>query len=435
MINLKNKIVTVIGAQKSGIAAAELACKFGADVRLTDAADTVSDGLLRWAKETHVEVETGGHTCAFIESSDYVVVSPGVSIYTDIIVHAKARGICVLGEVEFAFQFAQAPVIAVTGSNGKTTVATLSHQIVEASDQLSVLCGNIGVPFSAVVKKCTQPDYFVVEVSSFQLESMLDEEAQHRFGITGFQPYIAILLNINQNHLDRHKDMNEYTQAKLRLFMNQKEDDYAIVNHHLDKLLLRPSRFACSTVVFNREDNGVNPNKQVLDGLANILNINPEHVDAVYTRFDGVEHRLESVGTVAGVHFVNDSKSTTVESGLWALRNISEPVILLCGGRDKNLDFTTIAEAVCDRVKAVIVYGEAKEKIYAAFKEHTSIFQVEDLSAAFDLALETSEAGDQILLSPMCASFDAFRNFEERGHFFKRLVGQYQDTRQDVLNA
>ncbi len=422
-MNIQNKTITIIGAQKSGIAAAKLALFHGAKVKISDAKDELSHEIADWAQAHNLVVELGGQTEDFIRQSDYVVLSPGVPFSAPAVKWARQADIPVLGEIEFAFQFCPKPVIGVTGSNGKTTVSTLIYDLLKRAGYKAGLCGNIGTPFSQVVLDENDLDCVVIELSSFQLESMVSKDDQKRFALKGFKPAVAVLLNLNQNHLDRHRDMVEYFEAKLNIFANQTPDDHALINYDLRHKGSFVDEIVSGVHFFNiPEDVQINPNAQAISAIANMFNIDKQHVMATLQNFKGVEHRLEYVAVVGGIRFVNDSKSTTIESGRWALKNTEGPVVLLCGGKDKNLDFTVIAGDVAKYTKAVIAYGQARKKIIKAFEGHPDISHAATLKEAFDQAVEKAEDLDCILLSPMCASFDEFSNFEERGAYFKELV-------------
>jgi UDP-N-acetylmuramoylalanine--D-glutamate ligase len=421
MFDLTNKIVVIIGAQRSGFAAAKLAYAKGAHIKLSECADEISPEIIEWMDAHKCVVEQGGHTQEFLDGADCVILSPGIPAYAEVIVWAKAKNILVLGEIEFAYQFCNGRVIAVTGSNGKTTTVNLIHNLLNEAGINNALCGNVGAPFSDFVSE-EKYEYFVVEVSSFQLESMIEQKTQEQYGVKGFEPYIAALLNFTQNHLDRHKDMNEYLEAKVKIFSNQTVDDFAVLNAHDFVRSDFVNQIDSDIVYFNEEESvSENQNVSVLRAVAEVLGID-DVCPKVIEDFCGVEHRFEFLGTVNGVDYINDSKSTTLESGKWALSSVEKPTILLCGGRDKNLDFTTISDYVNSRVKKVIVYGEARLKIAEAFKSCEDLKQSPSMNEAFELATQEAKNGDCILLSPMCASFDEFKNFEKRGSAFKELV-------------
>lgn len=408
-MDLKNKKVTVIGLARSGQATVELALRLGARVKISEAKTQVvsSEQIDAWRRLGELSLEWGGHTPAFIEDSDMIVLSPGVPRQALPLEWARAKGIPIFGEVEFSWRFCPAPVIAITGSNGKTTVTTLIAQVLKRAGKRVCLCGNIGTPLAQYVLGLSQEDWVVMEVSSFQLETISD-----------FRPHIAVFLNFSQNHLDRHKDLEEYWEAKKRIFMNQTEADFAVVNAR-DPALCRLAPALKSQVIFFE---GQNPNQAAVRQVARILDISEDCVAGVLADFKGVEHRLERVRQIAQVVFINDSKSTTAESGRWALESLSGSVIMICGGKDKNIDFSSLKPVVRQKVRRMIVIGEARKKLQSVFGEVTEVLEADSLQAAVLTASREARPGESVVLSPMCASFDMFANFEERGRIFKEIV-------------
>lgn len=425
-MDIKNKTVTILGAQRTGMALARLAARLGGTAKISEKGgeSAVPEDFRQWAKQHGVACEFQGHTRSFIEDSDVVVLSPGVPMRVPAVEWAKAKNIPVLGEIEFAFQFCPKPVIAVTGSNGKTTVVTLIHQVLEAGGYRGCLCGNIGSPFSSYVLDLADKDFVVLETSSFQLETVADPGTP---GIRGFKPYIAVVLNVNQNHLDRHKDFQEYFDAKKRIFLNQDAGDYAVLNDQdtgLKKLapqLKSQARFF-NAAPLSAPEEADNPNFAVVREVAAILGISGDVCARVFKSFKGVEHRLEMVRQVDGVNFINDSKATTAQAAIWALERLNSPVVMICGGRDKNIDFSVAAPFVRRKVRKMIVIGEARAKLKKTFEGVVAIEECDTLPCAVLKAKETAQKGDNVLLSPMCTSFDMFANYEERGRCFKALV-------------
>ena len=413
MLDINQKIVTILGAQRSGQALARLVVRLGGCAKISEynSDDSVSVDFKQWAAKHNVPLELGGHTQEFITRSDMIVLSPGVPLTSDAVQWATANSIPVLGEIEFAWQLCSKPVIAVTGSNGKTTVVTLIHKMLEASGRRSCLCGNVGMPFSDFVLDLDDKDYVVLEVSSFQMES-----------IQTFRPFIGVLLNFSQNHLDRHADLKEYWEAKTRMFMNQTSEDHAVLNAQDTRCVPLADQLKAQVSLFNEEDKGINPNYQAVQTVAKILNIDAQVCQDVFSTFEGVEHRLERVRTLAGVEFINDSKATTAEAGRWALRNLHQPIIMLCGGRDKNIDFSSLQEDVRQKVKTMVVFGEAKEKLKQTFANIVDVKEEHSLGDAVEQARKSAQEGDCVVLSPMCASFDMFKDYEERGRVFKEIV-------------
>lgn len=425
MFQLKDKTITIIGAQRSGIAAAKLALRKGASVKISDTKkiNEISNEIISWINENKIELECSEHSKEFVTKSDLIVISPGVKADSEVLNWARESGVPILGEIEFAYQYTTKPVIAVTGSNGKTTVSTLIHDVIKEAGKQVCLCGNVGFPFSDFVSDDAQIDYYVVEVSSFQMEALIKESSVKGFTFKKFRPFIGVLLNISDNHLDRHKDFEEYFSAKKRIFENQTKDDYAVLNLQ-SSLLQRLSTQLVSQVLFFNKIDGFfsNPNFCAVQQVAEILGISPEIYTQVFEQFSGVEHRMEFVRTLEGIDYVNDSKSTTAEAGRWALNNSQKPTLLICGGRDKNIDFTPLKEIVQDKVKKMFVIGEAREKLISIFKDNVEIEDCSDLNDAVVKARNNAKEGDCILLSPMCVSFDMFKDFEDRGRQFKKIA-------------
>ncbi|MFA5088896.1 MAG: UDP-N-acetylmuramoyl-L-alanine--D-glutamate ligase [Candidatus Omnitrophota bacterium] len=421
MLNdLTGKKVTVIGLGRSGMALVRLITHLRGKVRISEqgAIEGLPRDFGRELKEQNIETEFGGHTQAFIEKSDMIVLSPGVRIDAPPVQWARSKGIPVIGEIELAFRLCAVPIIAVTGSNGKTTVVNLIKEILAKAGRKVCLCGNIGSPFSKHVLELKGIDYVVLEISSFQLETIVQ-----------FRPHIAVFLNFSQNHLDRHKDMQEYLDAKKRIFANQNEHDYAVLNagDPAVKGLAREIRskvcyFNIPEEISKSAEKSLNPNFLAVLEVGRILGIDLDLCREVLRDFKGVEHRLEWVRTIEGIDFINDSKSTTVEAGRWAMTTIPKPILLICGGRDKNLDFSVLRSLVQEKVKKLFLIGEAKEKIKSAFGDIVPVAECSQLAEAVKNARQEALPGDCIVLSPMCASFDMFANFEERGKIFKQIV-------------
>lgn len=432
---LANKKVTILGAQRSGQALARLALRAGVRPKVSEQCPetAVPEEFRRWLREQGGASEFGGHTQGFIEDSDVLVLSPGVPIGSAPVQWAQAKGILVLGEIEFAAQFCDKPIVAITGSNGKTTVTTLTYKVLEAAGRRPCLCGNIGYPFSEYVLDLEgKNDCVVLEISSFQLETVLDPRSPFRSGpsaagwrLKGFKPHVAVILNFNQNHLDRHKDLQEYFDAKKRIFLNQDAQDYAVLNSK-DPWLAPLGRALRSKVVYFDPDSkeADNPNFVVVLKIAGVLGIDPSLCKDVFRQFKGVEHRMEWVRQLDGVDFINDSKSTTAQAAIWALERLKRPVVMICGGRDKHIDFSVLTPLVKDKVKEMFVIGEAREKLIHTFQGVVEVRSCETLEEAVLSAKDAAASGDAVLLSPMCASFDMFRDYEDRGRVYKEIVNR-----------
>jgi UDP-N-acetylmuramoylalanine--D-glutamate ligase len=444
-IDLTGRKVTVIGLGRSGFAAARLAHHLGARVFVSDPADTEAlRNRLDQLRSLGISGETGTHSDR-IYTADLWILSPGVPKDTPQVQAALEKGIPVVGEVEFASWFTNAPLLAVTGSNGKTTTVHLLTAMCQTEQMHGIMAGNIGIPFSGeVLKELTRPDpgrVYVLEISSFQMEF-----------ITHFRPRVAVFLNITPDHLDRHPSMEDYIAAKLNMVKNQTSADFVVYN--ADDPILReafqaptatPIPFALSPVPealyhLNRV-RVYNPDREVMVDLeairlpgrhnlanllaaataAHLIGIPDEKIAQVFRTFTAVEHRLEPVTEIDGVTFVNDSKATNVDAVKVALDSYSRPIILILGGRDKGGDFRLLLPHT-HNVKAVIAYGEARGKIVTALRDAVRLHPVGGLKEAVTLSRRLASPGDVVLLSPGCASFDQFDNYEQRGKRFKTWV-------------
>ncbi|MBI3314424.1 MAG: hypothetical protein HYZ86_00585 [Candidatus Omnitrophica bacterium] len=379
--NVKGKRVTVIGAARSGIALANAVVRLGGTAQISEFKPraSVEKELSGLVSPQQTRIECGGHTKAFIENSDYVVLSPGVRRDAQPVDWARAAAIEVMGEIEFAFRLCPCPIVAVTGTNGKTTTSTLIAAIIKAAGRGVCLCGNIGSPFVQHVLDLSPSDTVVLEISSFQLESTVR-----------FKPRVGIWLNFSQNHLDRHKDVQEYFDAKARLFANQDENDVAILGDQPE--LREMAGHLKSHVMFFNDPIAPkdidNPNHLAALAAARALGIADEISRKVFAEFKGVEHRQEWVRALDGVDYINDS-------GL-----------------------------VKARVTKMIVIGQTKELLRATFTDVISVEVCGSLPEAVAAARRAAKPGDCVVLSPMCASFDMFNDYEHRGRVFKEIVHQ-----------
>jgi len=417
-VDLNKKKITIIGFGRSGAGIASLAIQLGGIVQVSECASKqkVSDSIFQANLGIDIDFESDGHSESFIKNSDFVILSPGVRFDSQSVKWAKEENISCFSEIEFASMFCKGLIVAITGSNGKTTVSTLIDQMLRAGGKKTCLCGNIGSAFSKHVLSLSEDQIVVLEVSSFQLES-----------IKNFHPHIAVLLNCTQNHLDRHRDMDEYFEAKSKIFLNQNRNDYAVINFDDDRIKNNVSNIKSKVVYFNGPDNlkkysKENPNFLAARGVAHLFEIEDEVVDQAIKDFKGVEHRLERVRCIDDIVFINDSKATTAEAGRWALERADRPVVMICGGRDKNIDFKVLKNIVKEKVRVMVVIGESREKIKDAFCDIIDVQMEDDLEKAVLRAKEFSSKGDCVLFSPMCTSFDMFKNFEERGKVFKNIV-------------
>ncbi len=446
-INLMGKTVAILGIGKSGIAAAKLGKEMGADIFISDLNESSEiNASLNALAELGIAGETGIHSDR-IQKSDLVVVSPGIPKHAEVLTKAKSNGIPISGEIEFASWFTNAPIAAVTGSNGKTTTVHLLNEMCSTDTFNSHLAGNIGFPFSeAVLQDIKKPDgnrIYILEISSFQMEF-----THH------FCPHISVFLNISPDHLDRHADMDEYVSEKLKLAERQTEKDFIVYN--LDDAILS-SAFNGSTAtacpfslgpdgkifglneskIFDEEhatlidlDRIALPgrhnlaNQLAAASAAHLLGVDHSHISRVMESFAGVEHRLEAVMDIQGVTYINDSKATNVDAVNVALESLSTPTILILGGIDKGGDFTLLLPHTHNHLKEVIAYGQARNQIQTAIGDAVRFTSVENLMDAVTVSHAHAENGYSVLLSPGCSSFDQFQNFEERGSVFKQAVAQ-----------
>ena len=446
-MELSGKKVTVVGLGKSGVAASRLLVAKGAKVSATDAQE--DDSLRRSAqslKREGISVELGKHTKRWIEGRDLIVTSPGVPPTSLPLQWAREEKIPVMSEIELGSFFCKGKVIAITGSNGKSTTVTLLGKILEEGGEKAFVCGNIGEPFCKVVPKVKEKDWVILEVSSFQLEQCYT-----------FRPKVAIFLNLSPNHLDRHPSFEAYLLAKRRITRSQTENDFLLLNadnpftRSLGKGLLAQKYYFSrrekvqgvflrgKEVLSSLPASGIQKiatlEKMKLRGPHNeenalsavlaalLVGIEPAAIQKVLETFEGLPHRIEFVGQTRGVCFFNDSKSTTVSSTLHALETLPGPLLLIAGGREKNESFSTFANSpLLKKVKRVYLIGEAKEKIQKSLGGKVTSHLVPTLEEAVSRAYQDACAGETIILSPMCTSFDMFKDFEERGDRFKESV-------------
>ena len=407
----KGKNVTIVGLARSGLACANLLHSLGARVCITDNKDnTQTRSFMVRLCSKDIQVELGTHSEDFIKQAELVIISPGVADNAQPIIWAKEFSKPVISEVELASMLCPADIIAVTGSNGKTTVTTLIGKIITEAQKKVFVCGNIGNPFSGEVEKLKKGDFVVLEASSFQLET-----------INKFKPKIAVILNLTPNHLDRYKNIQQYLDAKKRIFMNQDKKDFLVLNAD-DPLLRAVAPESKSKVFFFNKQGTLNPNQNAVIAVGKILGIKLEKMLNVFQNFKGIEHRMEEVAEINGVKFINDSKATTADSAIWAISNISTPIILIAGGRHKGINYRVILDAAKNKVKQAILIGEAKDIIAIDLEGAFPIDKVNTLKEAIIRAYESAKPGDRILFSPMCSSFDMFKDYEQRGEAFKKIV-------------
>lgn len=407
-----NKKVTVVGLARSGVACANLLYRLGALVSVTEIQNNAhSRQASAQLVSPEIKLELGKHSQDLIKDADLVIISPGVPLDSICVSWAKEFNKILISEIEMASILCPAKIIAITGSNGKTTVTTLIGRLLAASKKKVFVCGNIGNPFCADVEKMSESDFVVLEVSSFQLETIKD-----------FKPKIAVILNLTPNHLDRYQNVQEYLVAKKRIFMNQNQDDFLVLNAQ-DSRLAPLALEAKSEVVFFTKEARFNPNQSAVVAVGKILGVELEIMQKVFQEFKGIPHRLEEVAEVNGIKFINDSKATTADSAIWAISSIASPIILIAGGRHKGINYRVILDSAKDKVKQAFLIGEAKDLIAADLSGGGfPIENAETLKEAVTKAYHQAKAGYVVLLSPMCSSYDMFTDYEERGSVFRNIV-------------
>jgi UDP-N-acetylmuramoylalanine--D-glutamate ligase len=446
-MELNNKRVLVVGLGKSGVASALFMKARGARVTVSD---TKSGDELRneipSLLDHGITVETGGHGERTFRGQDLIVVSPGVPVDAPLLAQARSMGEAVIGEIELAAHFLAGPIVAITGSNGKTTTTTLTGEILAAGGLPALVGGNIGTPAISLAERATRETVIVLEVSSFQLET-----------IQTFRPKIAVVLNVTPDHLDRHRTFEAYVEAKARIFENQRGDDFAVLNEDDPTCVTMAARTRAQVFWFSRQkevkqgawvrdgnilfrdDRGQREIMQVsenpLKGAHNLENVlaavcsgalmgcAPEKIRQAVREFKAVEHRLEFVATVRGVDYYNDSKATNVDATIKALESFPANIHLILGGKDKGSDYSVLNDLLRKRVKRVYTIGAAAGKIEGQIAASgVEVVRAENLENALRKANAAAQTGDVVLLAPACASFDQFKNYEERGSVFKEIV-------------
>lgn len=416
------KKVAVLGLGKSGFESAVFLLQKGFRVFASEKSDSPEMQAKASAlRKQGAQAETGSHSDAQILSSDWVIISPGIPPSAPIYRALNAANVPTVSEIEAAFLFSpDARVIAVTGTSGKTTVTTLIAKVIEAAGRRAVLCGNIGTPWISQINHSSPDEIIVLEVSSFQLQNCFR-----------FNPWIGILLNLSANHQDWHADMAEYAGAKLRMFQNQSREDFCIIRkqdeHYFPKgFSFRGRRiYPDEPVPGGKENVLLNPNESVVLHTARILGMPDEIVHNVLSRFEGIEHRLEFVRTVSGVNFINDSKCTSTASLLWGLQKFSDQsVVLIAGGHPKANDFHEAGPLIRKKCRKVILIGEARPLMRKSWQGICPIDETDNFKEAVEGAFRAAVSQNVVLLSPACASFDMFRNYEERGKIFKGIVSE-----------
>ncbi|MCL2527599.1 MAG: UDP-N-acetylmuramoyl-L-alanine--D-glutamate ligase [Defluviitaleaceae bacterium] len=435
------KKVLVCGMARSGQAAASLLCEHGAEVTAQDLReeldwtyDPIEKGLILYLGKNPDDI---------VKNFDLIIISPGLSIYLPFVEKAKALGIPVWGESELAFRLCPCPVVAITGTNGKTTVTTLVGEILARHNPKTIVAGNIGIPLTSMVKDLTADSIVVAEISSFQLETAVD-----------FKPKISAVLNMTEDHLDRHKDMETYIEMKSRIFQNQSHTDRAVLNY--DNPITRAMKPPCPIVWFSEstvlptgvyqrdgsiyarieahheEQHIIEINSLMLmtenalaaTALALCAGVSIRDIAEGLKAFKGVTHRLEHVASINGVDYFNDSKATNPDAAIKGLMSFSKPVVLIGGGYDKKSDFDPWVKVFNDKVAQLILIGQTAPQIMETCNNNgfTAYRQAESMQQAVKMAAEAATPGQVVLLSPACASFGMFKDYEDRGDVFKQCV-------------
>jgi UDP-N-acetylmuramoylalanine--D-glutamate ligase len=444
-MELNNKRVLVVGLGKSGVASALFLKAHGARVTVSDtkSGDELRDEIPALLDQG-ITVETGGHGERTFREQDLIVVSPGIPVDAPLLVQARSWGETVIGEIELAAQFLPGPIVAITGSNGKTTTTTLTGEILTAGGLTTLVGGNIGTPAISFAEIAKPETVIVLEVSSFQLET-----------IQTFRPKVAVVLNVTPDHLDRHRTFDAYVDAKARMFENQTAEDFAVLNEDDPTCVAMAARTRAQVFWFSRhkevkqgawvregniffrdgsqQSEILQVSEIPLKGAHNLENVlaavcagalmgcAPEKIRQAVRDFKAVEHRLEFVATIRGVDYYNDSKATNVDATIKALESFPANIHLILGGKDKGSDYSVLNDLLRQRVKRVYTIGAAAGKIESQIKD-VEVVHAETLENAVRKANTVAQSGDVVLLAPACASFDQFKNYEQRGQRFKEIV-------------
>ena len=444
-MNKENLKVVILGGGESGVGAAILAKTKGLEVFLSDKGE-IKENYKKILEENAIEFEEKNHDEERILAADWIIKSPGIPKKAEMIQKIKAKGIRLSSEIEFGAEFTDAKIIAITGSNGKTTTTSLIYHILKNDNMNVGLGGNIGKSFALQVAK-ENFEYYVLEVSSFQLDD-----------IQNFRPYISLLLNLSPDHLDQYNyNYEEYALAKFRIAENQENDNYFIYNKddEMSQKLLQQLDFKVKQIPFSMKEKlnegaytegeklyiklqdefsmridelSLMGTHNVANSLAasiagKLLNISNESIRHSLMTFQAVEHRLETFAEIDGVKYINDSKATNVNATYYALESMKQPTVWIVGGKDKGNDYSEIEELVKKKVKAIICMGLDNAKIIDFFKDKKDIIvDTASIEDAVKAAKSIAEKGDAVLLSPCCASFDLFNSYEHRGKLFKEEV-------------
>ncbi|MFA6636069.1 MAG: UDP-N-acetylmuramoyl-L-alanine--D-glutamate ligase [Candidatus Omnitrophota bacterium] len=441
-MDVKGKKILVVGLGSSGFSSAALLLQKGAKVKVTDASD--SEEIKRKStilRDKGAHVETGGHTKGFCAGHELVVMSPGVDRSILSALFEEKKDISVIGEMELGYLFCKAPITAITGTNGKTTVTSLMGDIIALSGKHTIVCGNIGNPLAGEIGGITENSAVVLEVSSFQLE-----------GIRSFRPRTAVLLNVTDDHYDRHGGFRSYKEHKFSIFSRQGISDNAVLHSDLrrDPLVrnIKSKIFfygdsSCrytadkGSVIFSHDGKSqtiITDKDTSLRGKHNMENIacccqvaeiegiSLSAVKKAVKNFRGLEHRFQEVGTFGGVVFIDDSKATNVDAAKRALESVDKRVVLIVGGRDKLGNYGALVDLVKKKVAALVVIGEARERIKRTFSDHAKVYEAGSMEEAVEISVSAAKKGEAVMLSPMCSSFDMFDSYAHRGRVFRESV-------------
>lgn len=448
MMEVKGKKISVIGAARSGLGAAKLVKKLGGIPFVSDFSpeEKVKESLNQLKKE-NINYEFGGHSDRVYDSA-LMIISPGVPNDSSVVQNARGKGIKLISEVEFAYHYCKGKIIAITGTNGKTTTTSLCGHVFNTCGYKTHVAGNIGLAFSEIVLDIKEGEFVSLEVSSFQLDL-----------IENFKPAVALILNITPDHLNRYENSpQKYAESKQKIYWNQDENDFLILNKDsetvikylvdhksksfyfsLNEELKNGCYYSGDSVIFRMNDNetfrclrnDINirgehnlANAMAVICAAKVFNMDNKRIIKGLQTFESVEHRLEFVRQIDGVTYVNDSKATNVDSVWYALKSFDEPILLILGGQDKGNDYEQIKLLVLEKVKKIYAIGSSAEKVFNFFQHDVKVEIEKSMEDAVKSASREAKSGDVVLLSPACASFDMFNNYEHRGKVFKEAVNK-----------
>ena len=446
IMNLDNKNIGILGLGVSGYSAAKLASSLGANVFVSDSKSDVNDSYMKELTNMGVDIELGLHSEKIL-NSDLIIKSPGIPNDIEIIQSILDSKTEVISEIEFAYRMSDLKIIAITGTNGKTTTVTCLYEVLKKKFNV-VKSGNIGTPFSEIIYKenkykTLDTDFCILELSSFQIDD-----------IDTFKPDIAMILNISPDHLDRYADFSDYSKSKMNLFKNMKDSDLIIYNHDdnvlCDEVEKRDKIFTAYSLnknfsIFYLKDKkieSVHSKKNLhideceLSGIHNISNfigvatiashlgLDDKDIFQSLKMFKGLDHRFEIFKQVDGIKFINDSKATNIASVKVAIDSIDRNIVLIMGGIPKESDFSEIIQ-YSESIKSIIAYGVASDDIYNSLSDSCKVLKIKKFEQAINSAIDLAERGDSVLMSPGCSSYDQFKNFEERGNFFKSIVERH----------